>query len=435
MGCFSVYCVLTGTTHFRDDGTEFVQELMEERRGSSVYENWRSANWKRPRSEEYNKYPLATSASGCNSEVTNDMDLELGSYSGVEPMDIDDDGNEEKHEERFPTNDVLDGLVFSQADVDASQDYIVIDNNPSSNDESARLIFDVVPTDSDGFYTVRGDPDTEYIVYGSGEEGSLITFTAYCILKTAAPSFDTQTFHRSYRVTKIIPITADPIRVNVCGGEDPALLWMKILCNKRKGREDILYEAWRGQGRLWTFVRPDVFPIAEAVVASKKGLSVKSLAPQDSTTMPNRGLLPLETLLEIAGYLPIKGLLCFMSLNRAIRAILLPHADNISYKVLHTMERYFLPSNSIETPDGTRQREDLNKWEQGWVHALTTTDRGYKGKGRGQEAFKMDRLRHEAPWLMYRIECSRSCSMTNRRRIWGIAEQMESLAKEQGILV
>ena len=35
--------------------------------------------------------------------------------------------------------------------------------------------------------------------------------------------------------------------------------WKDLLTDKKKTNEEILYEAWRGRGNLWVFVRPDRF--------------------------------------------------------------------------------------------------------------------------------------------------------------------------------
>ena len=38
------------------------------------------------------------------------------------------------------------------------------------------------------------------------------------------------------------------------------------------------------------------------------------------------------------------------------------------------------------------------------------------------------------PWFVYRKECSKSMSMWNRKRIWGIAKQLDALARVKGLL-
>jgi len=38
------------------------------------------------------------------------------------------------------------------------------------------------------------------------------------------------------------------------------------------------------------------------------------------------------------------------------------------------------------------------------------------------------------PWFVYRKECSKSMSMRNRKRIWGISEQLGALARAKGLV-
>ncbi|KAG2008596.1 hypothetical protein CC2G_014013 [Coprinopsis cinerea AmutBmut pab1-1] len=116
--------------------------------------------------------------------------------------------------------------------------------------------------------------------------------------------------------------------------------------------------------------------------------------------------------------LTVTSFLYVLSLNRAIRTLLLPHVDQIAYRAMQALEPCYFPSKPLASDDTDRQRVELDAWEHEWKEA----------------GFEIEGLRQKAPWLQYRIQCSRSPSMRNRRRIWDIAQQMETLAVKQGIL-
>ena len=41
------------------------------------------------------------------------------------------------------------------------------------------------------------------------------------------------------------------------GFEDPEVFWQQLLKNAERTEEGIVYDAWKGPGNMWVFVRPD----------------------------------------------------------------------------------------------------------------------------------------------------------------------------------
>jgi hypothetical protein len=97
----------------------------------------------------------------------------------------------------------------------------------------------------------------------------------------------------------------------------------------------------------------------------------------------------------------------------------MPFIDQLAYNAMKTVSPWYFPSIPIQTPDGKRQREDLDWWKEQWFV---------------EGGIEAEEIRLKSPWMKYWIECSRDCSMRNRKRIWGVAEQMRDLGLRKGIL-
>jgi hypothetical protein len=63
-------------------------------------------------------------------------------------------------------------------------------------------------------------------------------------------------------------------------------------------------------------------------------------------------------------------------------------------------------------------REEIEWWVEQWVAG-----------GISQEDMDV-----KIPWFVYRKECSKSMSMWNRKRIWGISKQLDASARVKGLL-
>ena len=63
-------------------------------------------------------------------------------------------------------------------------------------------------------------------------------------------------------------------------------------------------------------------------------------------------------------------------------------------------------------------REEIEWWVNEW----------------GAGGIRQEDLDAHIPWFVYRKECSKSMSMWNRKRIWGISRQLDALARAKGLL-
>lgn len=153
-------------------------------------------------------------------------------------------------------------------------DEIEITENP----RHAVAIFNVVPRDDDeqtGTYHLRDDPDGEYNLWTHDDSARIVTFPAYCILKTVAPELSPSALYRVFtdQGTEGEGMLGYPKAVDygpivdswdqyakwteVCDSDEPDPWWVLLLCCSKGSDEEILDEAWNGRGNLWVYVRPD----------------------------------------------------------------------------------------------------------------------------------------------------------------------------------
>ena len=104
--------------------------------------------------------------------------------------------------------------------------------------------------------------------------------------------------------------------------------------------------------------------------------------------------------------------------NKRLRGEILPQIDMIAYQQIITHEPYLLPAGPFDL-DEKHGREEIDWWDMEWAKG---------GIAKEEMNFKI-------PWFLYSMECSKSMSMWNRRRIWGIAKQLENLAIDEYLLL
>jgi hypothetical protein len=130
-------------------------------------------------------------------------------------------------------------------------------------------------------------------------------------------------------------------------------------------------------------------------------------APYDSPiicTLPERpssvhklSQLPPEFILQIASFLPLPSLLCFLSTSKQLRSTFIESSldrNALARAWVETSAPWYLPLSDDHFPSG--DKVTLIGWD-------------------------------------YLRRCLDSGSMRNRRRIWGIAEQLERKADEIGV--
>ncbi|KDR79436.1 hypothetical protein GALMADRAFT_243516 [Galerina marginata CBS 339.88] len=383
-----------------------------------------------------------------------------GGLNKSSSSEVEDDNDPQTHNRLNNVGVSDEGLRYSEEDVEASSTYVAI--VPYETDEDGDIcintdsivddyegpdeyteetivhVFNVVP----GRYPILGDyinqdphdPNAyggEYLVASFGFS-LIITYTAYLILKQAAPQV---TPHALYALAygaalgdlgHIKGVDYGPVGhiinpdyvdwLGICEDDDWYRrndFWKNLLTQKNKTDEEILHDAWRGRGNMWVFVRPDRFPIAETIAAApfptfSVNDSGKRVSPFES--------LPVDILLAICEEIPIRTTFALISTCKRVRASILPHADSITHQRLKADEPWYLPAGPFELKDKKHGREEVDWWASQWAAG------GISGEG-------MDLA---IPWFLYRKQCSSSMSMWNRKRIWDVAMQLGRLVDERG---
>ncbi|KAF9022158.1 hypothetical protein BDZ89DRAFT_1163394 [Hymenopellis radicata] len=173
--------------------------------------------------------------------------------------------------------------------------------------------------------------------------------------------------------------------------------WLQLLCAEGRSEDEIIREAWFGQGRLYHFARADLFPKSEPLASFPAG---------QSDTLFSK--LPFDVLDYLCvSYLSIREACSLLCLNRSLRAALLPFVNFFAQKAIARRHPYWLPI----VASCLRGDEEQLRWEQMW-----------------------EGLGGEIPWAPYARECTKSPGMRNRQRIWWMAERFRNQVKEKGWL-
>jgi len=149
--------------------------------------------------------------------------------------------------------------------------------------------------------------------------------------------------------------------------------------------------------------------------------------------------LSSDVLFEIASHLPPTSTVSLLQTNNQLRQRLLPYASSAAYEFIRFHTPHILPAPPLSpTPDWLMRpqkpwetdgparpktgKEEDDKWTQQWSSVGINLGKDWREQGRG------------IPWLRYSQACERSPSMKNRKRLWGIALQLEKKVVELGLL-
>ena len=139
--------------------------------------------------------------------------------------------------------------------------------------------------------------------------------------------------------------------------------------------------------------------------------------------------LPLPIFQLLTSYLSPKDFMTLLFLSKSLHASLLPNIDKLVYASIRETRPHLLPSTPLKFA-GHRERRSKEEeywvleWAKGGIHL------GLDDKRNWRSAQDVD----EIPWMRYARAAARCPSMRNRRRIWGIALQLEELAERAGYL-
>jgi hypothetical protein len=113
----------------------------------------------------------------------------------------------------------------------------------------------------------------------------------------------------------------------------------------------------------------------------------------------------------IASGLRVWDLVALLSTCKTLRTTLLPNADTLCRRIIKASHPHLLPY-AVTGPYGDAE----TVWWDEQVALACGTGAPF-------------------PWLGYACACKASASMRNRERIWGIAKQFETAAREQGFIL
>jgi len=159
----------------------------------------------------------------------------------------------------------------------------------------------------------------------------------------------------------------------------------------------------------------------------------------DSTLPCKLDSLPSDILSGIASLLPPASIVSLLQTNSQLRQRLLPYASSATYEFIRVNTPHILPAPHFSsTPDWILRpqkpwetdgparpktgKEEDHKWIGQWNSVGVRLRKDWRDEGTG------------VPWLRYAQACERSPSMMNRKRLWGIALQLEKKAFELGLL-
>jgi hypothetical protein len=135
------------------------------------------------------------------------------------------------------------------------------------------------------------------------------------------------------------------------------------------------------------------------------------LAPPTTKCDYPLGSLPTEILLMITSGLRVWDLVALLSTCKTLRTTLLPNADTLCRDIIKASHPHLLP---YTVAGGSYGDAEMVWWDEQVALA------------RGSDA--------PFPWIAYARACKASASMRNRERIWGIAKQFETAARERGFI-
>ncbi|KAJ7616501.1 hypothetical protein FB45DRAFT_1034818 [Roridomyces roridus] len=328
---------------------------------------------------------------------------------------------------------ILDGLLYTQQDVSASQDRVIL-SHYLGNDELSGGAFKI---DSDGYWMLHDVVPSDYQRYHHRDdwrrqyvletEFGVVTHCSLVILRHRFPEFSPSViervvthgnpsdFHGCVASTqeqwvewlKVVDVlfAYDDLK----GAEE---WWLEFLTRSDRTPEEIIHEAWMGPGNMWVFVRPDRFPVAEALALPplrQFTVTTPSDRFNDSLSLPD---LPLDIILELCTQLALPALLSLLQINKSLRSLILPHLDAVVRKSIEREHQYLLP----ETPSSAYRSSEEHEW---WTRQWT--------EGGKKEV-------NSIPWTAYARACATSRSMRSRKRIWDIVGEMEAAAKRDGII-
>ncbi|KAJ7726331.1 hypothetical protein DFH07DRAFT_243551 [Mycena maculata] len=150
--------------------------------------------------------------------------------------------------------------------------------------------------------------------------------------------------------------------------------WVRLLTQSDKTTAEIVKDAWMGPGNMWAFVRPDRFPIAEALAYEPPAKFAGQMPIP--TAAPSLGTLPFDIYVEISANLPARSFLALTMINKQLRATLSPHMDPFFFHYILANELYLLPAPEVECYRGS---EEYDWWDENWTKGVSSRGTRFPG--------------------------------------------------------
>ena len=166
--------------------------------------------------------------------------------------------------------------------------------------------------------------------------------------------------------------------------------------------------------------------------------SFESNPPKSALPSSTFESLPTDVLLYVLLYLPPRAIADILATSKRLRSTLLPHAHRAAYKSIRIWRPHILPVGSIyceefhpdfpNIPDsapkgngGPKGAEEVDAWVALWKEG------GFHIDDSECDWWVDNAAISKIPWLNYAREATKSPSMKNRWRIWGIGIQLDML--------
>ena len=139
--------------------------------------------------------------------------------------------------------------------------------------------------------------------------------------------------------------------------------------------------------------------------------------------------LPWPIFHLLSSYLSPQDFWTLLYLSKSLHSVLLSNIDKLVYSSIRQTRPHFLPSTPLkiaghEERGSVEEEYWVSEWAKGGIQLGMDDEKNWRS---GKD---VDRI----PWMRYAREASKCPSMRNRRRIWGIALQLEELAERAGYI-
>ena len=159
-----------------------------------------------------------------------------------------------------------------------------------------------------------------------------------------------------------------------------------------------------------------------------------SAEPNLQNPSPTLASFPPDVLLSTCEFLPIRSMYALIATCKKFRSAILPHANAIARRRIIDDEPWYLPVGPFDLNSTNANRKRVHAETRGRKEISGREEIEWWTKQWAAGGISQEDMLAKIPWFVYRKECSKSMSMWNRKRIWGISKQLDALARVKGLL-